>query len=91
MANIYQLGDLSDCLSFDGVTLCNFNEQEFILLTGSEDTGRKVAAQLDLWKNGKLCLAHSCSRMYNELVHIDSNECDFCSSICCAIGIANTF
>lgn len=56
VANIYQLGDLSDCLSFDGATLCNFSEQEFILLTGSEDTGRKIAAQLDLWKNGRFLL-----------------------------------
>lgn len=52
VAELYQIGDLTACLSFDGRTLCQFSEQDFVHITGTEDSGLKIAAQLDLWKNG---------------------------------------
>jgi len=54
---------ITECLMYDGPTLCSLSEQELTLLTGSPDTGLKVSAQLEIWKNGELYfqLFHECS------------------------------
>ncbi|XP_067935117.1 uncharacterized protein [Watersipora subatra] len=50
VANLYHISDVTNCLSFDGATLCGFSEEDFIFLTGTKEIGQKIAAQLDLWK-----------------------------------------
>lgn len=53
VGQLYHIGDLTNCLSYDGRTLCGFTEEDFIILSGAKDIGQKIAAQLDIWKNGK--------------------------------------